>query len=130
MFTKKTIDVAEKGFTLIEVLMAMAIFSIGILASIAMQYRVVSGTTSGNVVNQEMMLAQWVMEQKKTGGDVTALTSAIPADVDPGPYTITITPSNPLGGSASRFMTVTVSRVGGIGGHPVTIRSLTMGNGI
>lgn len=130
MFTKKTNDVAEKGFTLIEVLIAIAIFSIGILGTIAMQYRVVSGTTSGNVVSQEMLLAQWVMEQKKTGADVTTLTSAIPAEVTPGPYTVTITPTNPLGGNASRFLTVTVSRVGGVGGHPVTIRSLTMGNGI
>jgi type IV pilus assembly protein PilV len=130
MFTKKTNDVAEKGFTLIEVLIAIAIFSIGILGTIAMQYRVVSGTTSGNVVNQEMMLAQWVMEQKKVATDVTAITSIVPAEVDPGPYDITITRTNPLGGNSSRFVTVTVSRAGGIGGHPVTIRSLTMGDGI
>lgn len=130
MLTKKTNRTAEEGFTLIEVLIAIAIFSIGILGTIAMQYRVVSGTTSGNVVTQEMMLAQWVIEQKKAGGDVTDITSALPAGLNTGPYTVTITPVNPLGGGASRFMTVTVSRVGGIGGHPVTIRSLTMGNGI
>lgn len=130
MLTKKTNINTEKGFTLLEVLMAIAIFSIGILGAIAMQYRVVNGTTSGNVLNQQMMLAQWVMEQKKNDGDVTALNSTIPADVDPGPYTITITRANPLTGPSSRFVTVTVSRAGGIGGHPVTIRSLTMGNGI
>lgn len=130
MFTKRPTIVTEKGFTLLEVLIAIAIFSIGILGTMAMQYRVVSGTTSGNVVTQEMLLAQWVMEEKKNGGDVTALDSTVPAGIAPGPYTITVTHTNPLGGSDSRFMAVTVSRVGGVGGHPVTIRSLTMGNGI
>lgn len=130
MNKKNTTIVAEKGFTLLEVLIAIAIFSIGILGTMAMQYRVVSGTTSGNVVTQEMLLAQWVMEQKKNGGDVTTLNSTIPAEVDPGPYTITVTPLNPLASNFARFMTVTVSRAGGVGGHPVTIRSLTVGNGI
>ncbi len=126
---KQIID-NEKGFTLIEVMIAIAIFSAGILATVAIQFAVVRGNTSGNVVNQEMMMGQWIIEQKKNGPDVTAVNSTVPGDVDQGPYTPTITVSNPIGGDTCRFITVTIDRAGGIGGHPVTIRTLTMGNGI
>lgn len=120
----------ENGFSLIEVLIAIAIFSAGVLAALAMQYAVVSGNASGNVVNQEMMMGQWIIEQKKNEGNVVGLDSAVPGDIVLGPYVPVISVSNPLGGTASRFLTVTVDRPGGRGGHPVTIRTLTMGNGI
>lgn len=120
----------EDGFTLHEVLIAIAIFSIGILASVAMQYRVVSGNANGNVVSQEMMMAQWVMEQKKNQPDVTAISTNIPSELDTGPYDVSVSVSNPAGGASSRLITVTVTKQGGWGGHPVVLRSMTMGNGI
>jgi len=125
----KTIN-NENGFSLIEVMIAIAIFSAGVLATLAMQYAVVKGNTSGNVVNQEMMMGQWIVEQKKNEGNVVGLDSIIPGDVVLGPYTPVVSISNPLGGTASRFLTVTIDRPGGRGGHPITIRTLTMGNGI
>lgn len=120
----------NNGFTLIEVLMAMAIFSIGILATVAMQYSVVAGNTSGNVQNQEMLLAQRIIEAKKNTPDIRDIDTSIPADIDPGPYTITITPPTTPLGSATRFISVTVDRPGGIGGHPITVSSLIAGSGI
>lgn len=126
--TKKTI-MNEKGFTLLEVMIAMAIFSIGILGTVAMQYLVVAGNTSGNVVNQQLLLAQQILEEKKNGTDVTAVDTSIPAGMDTGPYNVEIDVANPIGGAASRFIAVTVSKPG-IGGHPITVRTLSMGNGI
>ena len=40
----------NKGFTLIEVLITMAIFSIGVLAVASMQYWSVRNTASGNIM--------------------------------------------------------------------------------
>ena len=126
----KRIASTEKGFTLLEVMISMAIFSIGILGTVALQYAVVGGNTSGNVMNQELLLAQQVIEEKKNNTDVNSINNNIPATVNPGPYNIDIQITNPIGGSMSRFITVTIDRPGGVGGHPVTVRTLTMGSGI
>ena len=49
-----------------------------------------------------------------------------------GPYTVVATPTAVPGDDVekARFITVTVTRNGGIGGHPVTLRCLTQGNGV
>ena len=123
-----------RGFTLLEVMMAMAIFTIGILAIVGIQHLIVRGNTNGNVVTQELMLAQRVMEQLKNNPVPVNLTSTVQNNIDVfaangGPYTVTSTITNPIGGSSSRFITVRVSKAGR-GGHPLTIQSLTHGNGI
>lgn len=123
-----------EGFTLLEVMMAMAIFTIGILAIVGIQHLIVRGNTNGNVVTQELMLAQRVMEQLKNNPAPANLASTVLNNVNMsaengGPYTVTSTITNPIGGSSSRFISVTVSKEGP-GGHPLTIQSLTHGNGI
>ncbi|MCP3892115.1 MAG: prepilin-type N-terminal cleavage/methylation domain-containing protein [Desulfobulbaceae bacterium] len=120
----------QSGFTLLEVIIALAIFSIGILGTVAMQLNVVAGNARGNIVSQELLLAQWVLEQKKNGSDPVTINDNVPNLVDPGPYDIDISITNPLGSNSSRFITVTVSQPGRKGAHPVTVKSLTMGNGI
>ena len=122
------------GFTLIEVMVAMSILAIGIMAVLGLQYRIVNGNTSANVVTQELSLAQRYMEEAKNIGDLAALASRQLSNVDMmgrigGPYNVTITVTNPLGGTISRFIRVTVNKTGG-GGHPVILSSLTHGNGL
>jgi type IV pilus assembly protein PilV len=124
----------NRGFTLLEVMMAMAIFTIGILAIVGIQHMIVRGNTNGNVVTQQLMLAQRVMEQLKNNPDPNILTSSVLNSVDVngdngGPYNVTSTVTNPIGGNSSRYITITVTK-NGPGGHPITIQSLTHGNGI
>jgi len=55
----------EGGFTLIEVLIGVSIFAIGILAVAKMQYAAVRNTTVGNLTSQATMLAHQKMEEIK-----------------------------------------------------------------
>ncbi len=124
----------KAGFSLLEVMMAMTILTIGILAIVGIQHHIVNGNTNANVVTQEMNLAQRFMEQYKNLPSPSTLNNLSLNNVDAkgqagGPYNVTVTITNPLGGNVSRFITVNVTRTGGIGGHPITIRSLTLGNG-
>jgi type IV pilus assembly protein PilV len=125
----------QGGFTLLEVMMAMAILTIGILSIVGIQYLIVNGNTSSNVVTQQLHLATQVMEEYKNSINPLNLSPANLNNVDQngepgGPYNVTVAVSNPLGGNFSRFITVTVTRTGGVGGHPITIRSMTQGHGI
>ncbi len=134
MLDEKKVQPGNRGFTLLEVMMAMAIFSIGILAIVGIQHMIVRGNTNGNVVTQQLMLAQRVMERLKNNSAPSSLSSTVLPDVDMngdngGPYTVRSTITNPIGGNSSRFITVTVTKAGP-GGHPLTIQSLTHGNGI
>jgi len=126
---------SESGFTLIEVVVAMAILTIGILAIIAIQYSVVNGNTNANVVTQEMYLGQLVLERMKNRETPAGLAANSLTGVDmegnsPGPYNAVVNIYNPLGGDTSRFITVTVTKTGGVGGHPLVLHSLTQGSGI
>ncbi len=134
MLEEQKVQPGCRGFTLLEVMMAMAIFSIGILAIVGIQHMIVRGNTNGNVVTQQLMLAQRVMERLKNNAAPSSLSSSVQNDVDMngdngGPYTVRSTVTNPIGGNSSRFITVTVTKAGP-GGHPLTIQSLTHGNGI
>lgn len=126
----------QEGFTLIEVMVAMVILGIGILSVMSLQYVVTNGTTNSNAVTQEMMLAQTLMEQYKNVADPTSLSNASLVGVDQagevgaGPYNVDLAVTNPLGGNASRFISITVTKNGGIGGHELILQSVTHGSGI
>lgn len=136
MQKKRNRSTATTGFTLLEVMIAMAIFSIGILAIIGVQYLVVRGNASGNAVTEQLMLARWFMEETKNtiDNELPDLQSATLAGVTSdgqiggGPYTVEIKVTNPLQSSISRFIRITVTKAG-LHGNPVTIRSMTHANG-
>ena len=65
----------NRGFTLIEVLITISIFSIGVLAVASMQYWSVRNTASGNVMTLAANLARAQMETLKSVPDVTSLTT-------------------------------------------------------
>lgn len=55
----------EKGFTLIEALMAIAIMSIGLLALAALQTSAISGTTKAKKHSMAILLAEGKIEEYK-----------------------------------------------------------------
>lgn len=126
----------NKGFTLVEVLIAMAIFAIGILAVAKMQMWNTKNNTTGNIRTTATMLARAQMEELKSVADVTTLVSNAdpnnPVDEDGnagGIYTRTWTVTNPLGGSDSRQIAVTVSWSRWGQNRSVVLASITRGNG-
>jgi type IV pilus modification protein PilV len=64
--THATLLNRNRGFSLIEVLIAMAIFSIGVLAVGSMQLSTTKNNTTGNITTQATMLARQKIEELKT----------------------------------------------------------------
>jgi prepilin-type N-terminal cleavage/methylation domain-containing protein len=63
--TNTTLSNTNRGFSLIEVMIAMAIFSIGILAVGSMQLSTTKNNTTGNITTQATMLARQKIEELK-----------------------------------------------------------------
>lgn len=114
----------KRGFTLLEAVMAMAIFSIGILAVGSMQLWNTKNNTTGNTTTEATMLARQKIEELKTVSDLTALANG---NDTIGIYTRTWEPSNLTGTSRKLKVTVEWSRQGK--NHSVELESVTRGNG-
>lgn len=71
---KSVLPGANQGFSLIEVLIAMAIFSLGILAVGTLIMSTSRNNTNGNILTQATMLARAKIEEKKRAADAGALT--------------------------------------------------------
>jgi type IV pilus assembly protein PilV len=72
---KPVLPGADQAFTLIEVLIAMAIFSIGILAVAALILSTTRNNTNGNILTEATMLARAKIEEVKREADAGALTN-------------------------------------------------------
>jgi len=123
----------ESGFTIIEVLIGISIFAIGMLAVARMQYYSVRNTTVGNLTSQATMLAHQRMEEIKAMNfdDLDALASpVVENDLDDegnpgGIYNRTTTIAAALGTHA-REITVQVQWNAAHGGdRTVEVNSLT-----
>jgi prepilin-type N-terminal cleavage/methylation domain-containing protein len=68
---------ARQGFTLLEILIAMAIFSIGILAVGTMILTTTRNTTDSNIITQATMLARSKIEEKKREADAGTLSVGV-----------------------------------------------------
>ena len=125
----------NNGFTLVEVLIAIAVFSIGILAVGSLQIWNTKNNTTSNIMTQATMLARAQIEQLKSTADVTALTNgADPNPIDEngnpgGIFARSWTVTNPLGGNTSRRIQVIVSWNRHGQNRSVVLTSITRGNG-
>ncbi len=127
----------EKGITLIELLIAMAILAVGMFGMVTMQIASSKGNRTGNMRTEARILAQSMIEQLSEQ-DATALTIGslpVEANIDVngatgGIYTRTTTIDNMAldNGSNSgvaRIVTVTVSW----GSKAMSITSYIIGDG-
>jgi len=127
----------QSGFSLIELLIAMSILALGMLAAASMQYSAVRNNTNGNVSTQAGMLAKSQLEMLKNQ-DISSAALA-PGDYsDPTPVDENGNPGGiynrswsieTLGDSARRIrVTVQWSKYGGP--RSVMVRSNTKGSGV
>jgi prepilin-type N-terminal cleavage/methylation domain-containing protein len=127
----------QKGFSLIELLIAMSILALGMLAAASMQYSAVRNNTTGNVSTQATMLAKSQLEMLKNK-DIDSAALA-PGDYsDPTPIDGNGNPGgifnrswriDSLGTSARRIrVTVQWTKFGGP--RRVEVRSNTKGSGV
>ena len=75
---KPVLPGANQGFSLIEVLIAMAIFSIGVLAVGTLILSTTRNNTNGNILTQATMLARAKIEGKKREADAGPLSCGVP----------------------------------------------------
>ena len=123
----------ESGFTLIEVLIGISIFAIGILAVARMQMISVKNTSLGNLTSQATMLAHQKMEEIKTATDFDTMVNEVENNIDEegnagGIYNRTTTITVPAGdlGTHARQVQVQVQWQHAYGGNrTVEINSLT-----
>ena len=128
----------QKGYMLIEALIAIAIFSIGFLAVATMVFSATRNNTRGNILTQANMLARQQLEQLKNTPDITTLPSdpttttesGIDANGDPGGiYTRITTIEDTLKFNTSRAVEVTVNWTWQGQNRSVVLRTITKGNG-
>ncbi len=127
----------DRGFSLIELLIAMCVMALGMLAAASMQYSAVRNNTTGNTSTQANMLAKATLEMLK-GQDIESTALAVGDYVDPSPVDADGNPGgiynrswriDPLGASTRRIsVTVAWTRFGST--RQVTMRTNTMGSGV
>lgn len=128
----------QKGYMLVEALIAIAIFSVGFLAVAMLVISVTHNNTRGNMLTQANMLARQKLEELKNTPDITTLPTALttysdgPLDGngdDGGIYTRTWTIQDALGFDTSREITVTVNWMRRGHNRSVVLSTITKGNG-
>jgi prepilin-type N-terminal cleavage/methylation domain-containing protein len=125
----------QSGVSLIEVAIAMGVFSIGSLTVSQLLIISLQNNNIGNQITQGTMLAETRMEELKNTEDITTLINSVESGIDQygqpgGIYTRTTTITNPLGGNFSRQIVVTVRWVSKSRLRRVVLTSFTHGNGI
>jgi prepilin-type N-terminal cleavage/methylation domain-containing protein len=110
----------EEGFTLIEVIVAISILTIGLLAVAAMQSSAIRGNNTGYLVTESTTLAQdrleWLLMQDYADAALNAgIDKPDPVGSAPNGYTIQYYVAD-LGAFNAKLITVTVKLIQG----PVT----------
>ena len=120
----------NKGYMLIEALMAIAIFSVGFLAVATLVFSSSRNNISGNRLTQANMYAREKMEELKSAKNLTDLDKVEAPETVGGIFTRTWTASDPLTFGTSREIQVTVSWVNKGENRSVVMKTITKGSGI
>lgn len=111
------------GFTLIELMIALFVFAIGMLAITAMCLISIQGNSLVNRTTQANFLAQSRMEELLSEPDITVLNSAT-LSIEGGAYTRNEIIETVAGEPDVRWVTVSVSWSDAKGDHQVALKSL------
>ncbi len=123
------------GMSMIEMIIAMCIMSIGILAVAILQSTAARNATSGNIITLATLEASKRVEVLKNMGTAAEQDAENGSDVISGAFRIRTTVAVPVyaGGAGSRIITVRVTSQGGRGGwvstNGVVLTSISQGNG-
>jgi type IV pilus modification protein PilV len=101
----------QSGFTLLEVIIALFVFAIGILGVAAMQVRAIQGNSSGMRLTEATNQAQTFLETILAAPFASLACPSDPPATTVGQYTIdpVITEINPLAMSCADAMLITVN---------------------
>jgi prepilin-type N-terminal cleavage/methylation domain-containing protein len=132
-YAKSDVASNQTGFSIIEVLSAMAILALAMLAAASMQFSSIRNNASGNMVTQASMLAKAQIEVLKNTVEVEDIVDGeennIDADGQPGGiYKRSWTVVNR--GATARLITVTVEWTKRGKSRSIIISSITRGNGV
>lgn len=119
----------QKGFTLIEVLMAMVIFTVGILALAGLQITTISGNAAARMQTEATAIGARVVERLRSlpfgHDDLVPMVQphSLPASSS-GPYMVdwTVRADTPVNGT--KMVCVTVIPINKINGRRVTINTI------
>lgn len=119
----------QKGFTLIETLMAMAIFAIGILALAGLQVTYIGGNASAQLQTEATALGAQVIEYLKSlPFDAAELDPAANPHQPPaggsGPYDVQWTVAGDTPVNNAKTIDVTVTPMNRVNGRPVIISTI------
>jgi prepilin-type N-terminal cleavage/methylation domain-containing protein len=123
----------QNGFSLIEILIAMGILALAMLAAASMQFSSIRNNASGNMATQASMLAKAQMEVLKNTSDITTLADGVENNIDAngqlgGIYNRSWTVANL--GTTARRITVTVQWSKRGKSRRIVLSSNTRGNGV
>lgn len=133
-FTSEMVsDNRQRGFSLVELLIALAILALAMLAAASMQFGSIRNNADGNMVTQANMLAKAKMEELKNTTDLSTLgdgdDDGINAAGQAGGIYKRSWKIESLGTTARR-LSVTVEWTKGSRKHSIRISSNTRGNGV
>jgi len=117
-------ELTNRGFTLLEVLLAITIFAVGLLALATMQISAIGGNRLGNEVTQATFLGQAKLEELKNSTDIA---NEQDGNDRQGVFNRSwaITPNT----TYSRLVTVTIAWTTGGNTHNVVLSTVTRGGG-
>jgi type IV pilus assembly protein PilV len=113
----------EAGFTLIEIMIALVILSIGLVALAGLQLSAIKGNTFSNRMTAAVSIANQKLEQIKDKAYANILSES-PTQIPQSPFTTQVTVTNNIPLTNTKTVNVTVTWSEGSKSHSVPITTV------